>query len=48
MDTFGIMGIACAFVTWGLIIKLRKEFEELKKNLEDSGVLKGQTESGDK
>lgn len=39
--TFGI-------IAWGLIAKLRKEFEELKKNLEDSGVLKRRMESDDK
>ncbi len=32
-------------IAWGLIAKLRKEFEDLKKNLEESGVLKVQTES---
>ncbi len=52
METFGILGMslgACgmtfAIIAWGHIDKLRKEFEDLKKNLEDSGVLKDQTES---
>ena len=34
-------------ISWGLIGKLRKEFGELKKNLEDSGVLKVQTKKGE-
>ena len=45
---FGMLGMSLAIVGWGLIGSLRKEFEDLKKNLEDSGVLKDQTESQDK
>ncbi len=37
LEVFGIVGMT--FGIWGLIAKLRKEFEDLKKNLEDSGVL---------
>ncbi len=42
---FGLMGLSFAIIAWGQVGKLRKEFEALKKNLEDSGVLKDQTES---
>ncbi len=42
---FGMMGMSYAVIAWGLVGSLRKEFEDLKKNLEDSGVLKDQTES---
>ena len=40
MEAFGIVGMTFGIIAWGLIAKLRKEFEDLKKNLEDSGVLK--------
>ena len=46
MEAFGIIGTSFGIIAWGLIAKLRKEFEDLKKNLEDSGVLKEKTESG--
>ena len=46
--SFGIMGMGLAANSWILVDSLRKEFEDLKKNLEDSGVLKDQTESEDK
>ncbi len=36
---FGLSGMSFAMIAWGLTASLRKEFEELKKNLEDSGVL---------
>ena len=39
MEVFGIIGTSFGIIAWGLIAKLRKEFE-------DSGVLKEQTESG--
>ncbi len=42
---FGIIGMGMATTAWGLVGSLRKEFEDLKKNLEDSGVLKDQIES---
>ncbi len=42
---FGMLGMSLAIIGWGLVGSLRKEFEDLKKNLEDSGVLKDQTES---
>ena len=43
--TFGTAGMGLGVIAWILIASLRKEFEDLKKNLEDSGVLKEQTES---
>ncbi len=42
---FGMTGMSFAIIAWGLIGNLRKDFEDLKKNLQDSGVLKDQTES---
>ena len=52
MEAFGVVGmstgavgITFGIIAWGLIGQLRKEFEDLKKNLEDSGVLKDQTKS---
>ena len=45
---FGMAGISFAMIAWGQIAALRKEFEDLKKNLENAGVLKEQTESEDK
>ena len=42
---FGMTGMSFAIIAWGLIGSLRKDFEDLKKNLQDSGVLKDQTES---
>ena len=39
---FGMSGLSFAIIAWGLIANLKKEFEELKKNLEDSGALSGQ------
>ncbi len=44
---FGMLGMSLAIIGWGLVGSLRNEFEDLKKNLEDSGVLKDQTESQD-
>ncbi len=41
----GVIGMTFGIIAWGLIGNLRKEFEDLKKNLEDSGVLKDQTKS---
>ena len=37
-----------AIIAWGQIATLKKEFEDLKKNLVDSGILKGQAKSEDK
>lgn len=45
---FGISGMTFGIIAWGLIATLRKEFEDLKKSLEDSGVLKEQAKSEDK
>ena len=42
---FGMTGMSFAIIAWGLVASLRKEFEDLKKNLKDSGVLKDQSES---
>ena len=42
---FGMLGMSLAIIGWGLVGNLRNEFEDLKKNLEDSGILKDQTES---
>ena len=40
MEAFGIIGMTFGIIAWGLIANLRKEFEALKKSLEDSGTLK--------
>ena len=45
---FGLSGLSFALIAWEKIAKLRKEFEDLKKNIEDSGVLKDRTKPGDK
>ena len=37
-----------AIIAMGLVVNLRNEFQALKKNLEDSGVLKVQTKSVNK
>ena len=37
---FGMAGISFAIIAWGQIAVLRKEFEQLKKKLEDKGVIK--------
>ena len=55
METFGIMGFTFgvmgffffAFVCMGSFATLKKELEELKKDLVEAGVLKEQTESED-
>ena len=38
--TFGLSGITFAMFAWAQIASLKKEFEDLKKSLEGSGVLK--------
>ena len=45
---FGMPGISFAIIAWGQIASLKKEFYDLKKKLEDSGVLKKQTAPEDK
>ena len=45
MEAFGIIGMTFGMIAWGLVANLRKEFEALKKNLEESGVLQDQTEA---
>lgn len=44
---FGLSGMSLAIIAWGLTASLRKEFEELKRNLESSGVLTKQAERED-
>ncbi len=44
---FGMSGMSFAIIALGLTASLRKEFEELKKNLENSGVLTKQAEPED-
>jgi len=48
MEAFGIIGVTFGIIAWGLIAQLRKDFEDLKKTLKDSGVLKEQTKSVNK
>lgn len=43
METFGIIGMTFGMIAWGLVAKLQKEVDELKKNLEAAGVLEKQT-----
>ena len=42
---FGMTGFWFALVAMCLVVNLRNEFKALKKNLQDSGVLKDQTKS---
>ena len=42
---FGMAGVFFGILAWRQICCLKKEFKDLKQNLEDSGVLKEQTES---
>ena len=37
--TFGMTGMSFGIIAWGLVASLRKEFDDLKKTLQDSGVL---------
>ena len=37
---FGLAGLAFAIIAWGKIEGLKKDFEELKKQLEELGVIK--------
>ena len=37
----GFLGMAVGFIALGLLIRLRRDFETLKKKLEDSGTLRG-------
>ena len=36
---FGMSGVSFAMIAWGQIAVLRKEFDQLQKKLEDSGVI---------
>ena len=45
---FGLSGLSFALIAWERIAKLRKEFEDMKKKIEDSGVLKDLTKPEDK
>ena len=40
---FGLSGLCFAIIAWSKIDCLKKEFEDLKKKLNDSGVLKDQS-----
>jgi amino acid transporter len=42
---FGLAGLFFGILAWSQICCLKKEFKDLKQNLEDSRVLKAQTES---
>ncbi len=44
MDVFGIVGMTFSIIALGQIAKLRKEFEQLKKNLVDAGMGDEKTE----
>ena len=43
---FGLAGLSFALMAWEKIAALRKEFESLKQQLEQSGVLKKEKGSG--
>ena len=47
MEAFGIIGMTFGIIAWGLVANVSKELKELKKRLEDSGVLKEEAESED-
>ena len=54
MDAFGILGfvfgstgMTFAIIAWNQIASLNKDLEDLKKSLEDTGVLKEQLGSED-
>lgn len=36
---FGMAGLSFAIMAWGQVSSLKKEFDELKKTLEEQGVL---------
>lgn len=44
METFGIIGMTFGMIAWGLVAKLQKEVDDLKKNLKESGVLESESE----
>jgi hypothetical protein len=39
MEAFGIIGMTFGIISWSLVASLKKELEDLKKKLGDSGVL---------
>ena len=43
--TFGLAGLTFAIIAWGQFASLKKEFEDLKKSLGESGVLKERSAS---
>jgi hypothetical protein len=45
METFGIIGMTFGIIALGLVANLRKDLEDLKKQLIDSGVLNEKVES---
>ena len=47
MEAFGIIGMTFGIIALGLAGGVREELKELKKRLEDSGVLKEEAESED-
>ena len=40
MEAFGIIGMSFGIIGWGLVANVSQELKELKKRLEDSGVLR--------
>ena len=47
MEAFGIIGMTFGIIALGLAVGVREELKELKKRLEDSGVIKEEAESED-
>ena len=45
---FGLAGMSFGIMAWEKIAALKKEFEKLKKDLAESGVIKTQPGTGDK
>ncbi len=41
---FGMAGLSFAIMAWGQVSNLKKEFDELKKQLEQQGILTKQDE----
>ena len=47
MEAFGIIGMTFGIIALGFAVSVREELKELKKRLEDSGVLREEAESED-
>ena len=45
---FGMAGLSFALIAWERISGLRKEFDKLKNDLADSGIIKVNSESTEK